>query len=244
MERHRHVDQVCAFLRAEDPDIVCLQEVYVSDLIDLQRRLCVHASFAPMTIREDARPNDGVHAYEGVAILTRAPCLASHVHYYARSGDLPPVHHDRDRESPWQPLLSVTVPCRAGPLTVLTTHFMKSWDGKPDSFQRYRMQHLMHALAGHPSFVFCGDLNIPRGTELYQVLAARYHDNVPSDHTSSIDPVLHRVPGLRLMIDYAWSTPEWRIPELQMVEGVSDHKALVGHVVRAQQKEYPRAVTT
>ncbi len=78
--------------------------------------------------------------------------------------------------------------------------------------------------------ILCGDFNIPRGTELYHVLADCLYDNIPPEYVSSIDPVLHRVPNLSLMIDYMWSLERIRIENVRQVCGVSDHCAFVGEV--------------
>lgn len=229
VEHHKHAREVRAFLEAEQPDVVCLQEIDFPDLIDLQHSLALHAAFAPMVT--GTAETDDVHGYEGVAILTRVPYHTTNLTYYARSGSTPPPHSDDDRESPWQPLLAITLPIDQRPLTILTTHFMKSFDGLPDNFQRNRMQRLLPALGQHTSFVLCGDMNIPRGTELYNVLNERYCDNVPPQYTNSLDPNLHRVAGLHLMVDYLWSTPEWYVDQVYMVDGISDHQALVGNIV-------------
>jgi hypothetical protein len=44
---------------------------------------------------------------------------------------------------------------------------------------------------------------------------------------SSIDPKLHRIKHLNLMVDTIMTTPDVMVEKFAVIEGVSDHKALL-----------------
>jgi endonuclease/exonuclease/phosphatase family metal-dependent hydrolase len=217
------------FLEEEHPDVVCLQEVYERDLIRLAKKFGMQSVFAPMMLNASA---EGTTAFQrsGVGILSRPPIEVATTRWYFGDGVHIPVHNREDRDTSLQPLLTCTIDCMGTPIVIGTTHFQKSWHGLPDDYQRERMERFLPVLTeAHPD-ILCGDFNIPRGTELYQVLHERLCDNVPSEYVNSIDPQLHRVHGLSYMIDYMWSSPRVRIQDVRQVCGVSDHCAFVGEV--------------
>jgi hypothetical protein len=57
-----------------------------------------------------------------------------------------------------------------------------------------------------------------------------YKDNVPKEVDSTIDPVLHRAKDIRYMVDGVFSTPAYKVSEVEVREGVSDHKAILAQV--------------
>lgn len=233
VEGSKHLERWLPFLYAEEPDVVCLQEVFQSDLAHVGAQLGMQSVFAPMT--EHVRfPDTDFYEVQGIGILARMPFLESAVRWYYGGTGAVPRHSLEDRDSVWQPLLSAMVHFDGVPYTFATTHFMKSWDGAPDAYQRKRLPMLLDILASHAHCVVTGDFNIPRGTDLYHVLARRYKDHVPPEYENSLDPILHRIPSLRYMIDYVWSTPEYCVRNVRMVCGLSDHCALVGEVVRGE----------
>ena len=71
--------------------------------------------------------------------------------------------------------------------------------------------------------VLCGDFNAPRGGEIFTRLATQSRDNVPSHYVTSIDPKLHRAGPLQLMVDGLFSTDGYRLSEVVLHNGVSDH---------------------
>lgn len=229
MERDMHLARVVPFLEKERPDLVCLQEVFEEDLARIAGHFSMHALFAPMN--RTSRSGAAELCVQGVALLSREVWKSSDTYWYFKPSNTLPLADEADRRTSWQPLLLGGFDVGGVRYTVGTTHFMKSWRGDPDLFQRERMQILLPLLDMVRPDVLCGDFNIPRGTELYHRLAERFKDNVPLEYISSIDPVLHRVPGLSLMIDYVWTSARVYMSSVHMVDGVSDHCAIEGEVV-------------
>ena len=69
-------------------------------------------------------------------------------------------------------------------------------------------------------------------TEIFSAFTKHLTDNLPPEIDSTLDPVLHRVPGLHLAVDTIFSTPEYVVKKVRTIAGVSDHKAIVGEIER------------
>ena len=119
----------------------------------------------------------------------------------------------------------------SGSFTIATTHFPWTDAARTSDFQRQACDGLLRLTSGR-SLVVCGDFNAPRGREIFTRLAGTWRDNVPPIYDSSIDPVLHRVPDLRLMVDGVFSTPDYDVSAVTLHQGVSDHRAITALVSR------------
>mgnify|MGYP003518349091 FL=1 len=81
-------------------------------------------------------------------------------------------------------------------------------------------------------FIITGDFNAPRGRETFAIFAEKFKDNIPLSYESSLDTKFHRSPEIRSgerknMVDCLFSTPSYFITDVKLIEGVSDHKAIV-----------------
>jgi endonuclease/exonuclease/phosphatase family metal-dependent hydrolase len=85
-------------------------------------------------------------------------------------------------------------------------------------------------MLGQRSIILCGDFNAPRGREIFSRLAKRWHDNVPLHYVTSIDPKLHRAGPLQLMVDGVFSTTDYRVRNVVLHQGVSDHCAITADI--------------
>jgi hypothetical protein len=75
--------------------------------------------------------------------------------------------------------------------------------------------------------IFTADLNNPRGEYIYDTLAHELVDLIPQDIKSTLDSNLHHRKGLNLVVDTIMTSPDIRIKSLNVVDKISDHKALV-----------------
>jgi endonuclease/exonuclease/phosphatase family metal-dependent hydrolase len=89
----------------------------------------------------------------------------------------------------------------------------------------------MEKLSGLPDFILTGDFNAPRGRATWDTLAAKYKDNIPARYTSSIDPS-HRAGESPYVVDGIFTTPEYEARNVELHEGISDHKAVTATVVK------------
>ncbi len=232
IEMDKHLPQVLPFLQAEQPDVVCLQEVFEKDRKVFEEALGMTGYFEPISI-VDIKYVDGnlVSAEElaekgpqGVAIFTKLPVHAGGVLYYhGQPGEVPRHSIDYRRLLLWR-----EVEKDGDRFTIGTTHFTWTPDGNISEEQDRDIQALFKVLAEFSEIAFCGDFNAPRGREVWGEIAKRYKDNIPEEYVSSVDPVLHRAKQLEVMVDGLFTTPGFVASEVRLVEGVSDHKAVVG----------------
>ena len=242
IELDRHLDRIIPFLREERPDVICLQEVLERDFPKLKNALSMEGEFVASCIPDIKRvtssfEDEGVleideelvkRGPEGVAFFTNLPTLSSRVDYYfGNSRVIPRWSIGQNRM-----LVSRTMAKYGKTYTIGTTHFTWTPDGTASDEQRKDMNTLLNILARFPDIVFCGDFNAPRGGEIWGKLAKNYHDNLPEEYHSSLDPRLHRAGHLDRMVDGLFSTTEYRVSDVRLVNGISDHKAVIGMAER------------
>jgi len=80
--------------------------------------------------------------------------------------------------------------------------------------------------------VLTGDFNAPRGREIFSHIASVFKDNVPDHVSVSLDPLHHRAGALPYMVDGIFSTPGYRVTEVEQHFGLSDHTAFSATVFR------------
>lgn len=233
IERDKHLDRLLPFLRNEDADVLCLQEVLKGDLPVIADSLGYVAHFAPSVI---SSRRDGEADEWGVAILSRLDLHDIRKDYYFTGGRKPgdvKASPALDQDGFQRVLLSASIGSASGPIRIGTTHFTWTPDGRADDLQRRDIKQLLNTLSDFKDIVFCGDFNAPRGGEIFDILAAHYKDWLPETVTSTLDPDLHKAKGLELAVDSIFSTPDYRVADFEVISGVSDHRALVASICRA-----------
>ncbi len=232
IEKDRHLDRIVPFLLQHMPDVFCAQEVYESSIPVIAEALpgSEHV-YVPMT----RRPKENPPQMQGVAIFSRLPIKARDVRYYGGTPNSVPDSDDRDPSTynaSNRPLVICEVEKDGTIFRVVTTHFTWTPDGEPSDEQRNDVRVLLQILEPVNDLILCGDFNMPRGGELFGLLAERYKDNVPPQYTTSIDGDLHRCGQLNRMVDGIFSTPAYSVSHVEMVSGVSDHCALTAEISR------------
>ena len=235
IERSKHLSRVFSFLEAASPDVVCLQEVIEEDICAFRNRLHYqHHVYAPLSLH----PDDGRNRSQGLGIFSRLPFVETVEIAYAGEGtgydvvDLTSMH-SKYRTNRYV-LVLVSIAFGGQPFSIANTHFPWTPDGSAAEFQRKACGNLIAALIGR-ELVLCGDFNAPRGGEIFTRLATQWRDNVPSHYVTSIDPKLHRAGPLQLMVDGLFSTDGYRLRDVVLHNGVSDHCAITA-VVHAQHR--------
>lgn len=234
IEYSKHVDSAMRFLADRKPDVACIQELYERDVPRMSEALGSSAHyFVPMTLHATEHPPEAM----GIAIFSRHGIARRRAEYYLGDPDSVPTQDPRDPATfnkKNQMMLFCEIEKNGATFTIGTTHFTWTPDGQPTDSQRTDMRSLLRVLEAAGECVFCGDFNVPRGGELWAMLASCYTDNVPPRYTTSIDGNLHRRGQLNLMVDGLFSTPQYAVSDVEMISGVSDHCALVATVSTAQ----------
>jgi endonuclease/exonuclease/phosphatase family metal-dependent hydrolase len=235
IERSKHLDRILPFLREQEPDVFCVQELSESDYTLFQEMFRYAAPFVPLSMYTE----EGQRIPQGICIFSNVPLLKTQVHYYV--GDpsslteivlgQPETYTKGNRA-----LLFATVEKEGVPYRIATTHFTWSEKGEASDTQREHLQSLLSALDPEKELVLCGDFNMPRGGELFSTLSDSYKDNIPPEYMTSIDVSLHRnrledpEELSQKMVDGLFTTPEYLAHTVRLVSGVSDHMAIVATV--------------
>lgn len=233
IEGNFHLDRVIPFLKKQDVDIICLQEVFSKNLIFFEEQLkkksyfCVNAKVT--------RPNrfgfDPLGEW-GTAILTNLPLLDRGQNYYFGQSEYIPELIPYDSDSRFRALQFVNVVYEQMVFTIATTHFTWSPDGNSNIKQWRDLRELLYILKDLKSFTLLGDFNAPRGGAVFSELSKYYQDNIPEEINSTIDGALHRAGQLNLVVDGIFTTSDYHISNVKIHTGVSDHCALIANVQR------------
>jgi endonuclease/exonuclease/phosphatase family metal-dependent hydrolase len=232
IERSKHLDRVDAFLRAQSPDVVCLQELVDEDIATLCGGLGYpHHFYVPMC----RFPEHGRLRLSGIAILSRHAFASTQNSQYAGGGSGWQAIDRTSEESRFATnryaLVVADIELGGDLFTIATTHFPWTDNARTSDFQRSACDALL-SLAGNRPLVLAGDFNAPRGKEIFDRLAARWKDHVPAHYTSSLDPELHRAGHLELMVDGLFSTADYGVRNVVLHQGVSDHRAITAVISR------------
>jgi endonuclease/exonuclease/phosphatase family metal-dependent hydrolase len=235
IEGDNHLDRVLAFLQKEDPDVVCLQEVFKDDLHLFEAHFGQPAIFAPHgEVKQENKNRLSVRGLWGVAILSKLPIVSSQIQYFVKHTEevaeiLPTEPNSVDRA-----LICVDIRKAVKTYRVATTHFTWTAAGAVTDEQRKDLQSLLGITKNFGEHVLCGDFNAPRGKEIFDTLATIYTDNIPKEVTTSIDQNLHRVTGIQFMVDGLFTTSGYAASDVRVVDAVSDHCAVIGLISRTE----------
>jgi endonuclease/exonuclease/phosphatase family metal-dependent hydrolase len=242
IEGDAHLERVKPFIAEENPDIVCLQEVFSEDVLWVVGAE-FQIEFLPMCLKER---RDGSLGHIGVAVCTRNPAWkVIRDYYFQPTTTLVPMDmytKETKRKTTWQGILGVTLDDNGLDMSVCTTHFTWTPDGMSDDFQTHDMRRLLTYMSELVPHVLCGDFNLPRKqNSLYPLLASHYTDHIPEHYETSMYVPLHRVKDDPVrskqigeyMVDYILSTPHaYEVSNVEMRGNVSDHYGVVAHIER------------
>ncbi|OHA97257.1 MAG: hypothetical protein A3E02_01105 [Candidatus Zambryskibacteria bacterium RIFCSPHIGHO2_12_FULL_38_34] len=180
----------------------------------------------------------------GVAIFSKIPMQKIRKQYYAGSENTIP--HIKKSITDLNTIhtminslvLSCEVAIHGSVYTFATTHGTWTPKGVSADYQLRDFYKMISILDGLGDFVLAGDFNAPRMYKSFQLLATKYKDNIPAQYTTSIDINIHRHGKketnanelLTMMVDGLFTTPKYNALNVQLVNGVSDHMAVVADI--------------
>ena len=228
IENDRHLDRVEAVIAEHLPDIVCLQEVLEANCARLASAGGYDVKFA-LGGRQLRPP--GEERNWGVAVLSRIPVRRQVESCYAADPLVRVLRHPDDTR---RVVLVTELEHRRQPYRIATTHFTWTPDGHISELQKADFARLERVLADYADYVLCGDFNAPRGREMFGKFVDELGliDHLPAAVTSTIDGRLHRAGPLELVVDTIFSTPEYRVTDTHVLDGISDHKGIMALVER------------
>ena len=234
-----HHDTVMPFLKLENPDVICFQEVYEKDLPMYEEVLGMKSFFKPMSVHPS--PVDGIEpgSIVGVAILTKLKAKSNYKYYvgredsipnFGRSQNLDIAPHPGNRVVIWVEIIHEGVIYR-----IANTHLSVTFQGVSAPYQLQEAKNVLSILDLIKDIILCGDFNAPRGLETFTLISQKYKDNIPTKYDSTLDMKLHKAVDIRsgiakYVVDGLFSSPEYTISNVELREGVSDHKAIVAFI--------------
>ena len=229
IEGDRHLDRIAAVIARHRPDIPCLQEVFENDLSSLTAEGRYQAKFAATALVVD--PVSGTARKWGVAALTRLPVNTQDVNYYTEDARIRIMRQPDDQRGL---LLSTEFDHQGRAYRIVTTHFTWSAEGQISDRQIADFTRLKRVLSEAPHYVLCGDFNAPRGREMFSMFKGGLNliDHLPADVTTTIDARYHRAGALELAVDTIFTTSDYHVHDVQVLDGVSDHKGILATVER------------
>ncbi len=244
VQKNNHWERIIPFLMRENADVICVQEIFECDMGKIEA-LGYSAVFGFISTqlydqqdRESGRP-------EGVALFTKLPIVSSdtYAYYQSPNPEKPQAWFDPEikRQTTDGRVVVATVEKDSAEYTIATTHFTWTFAGVSSEFQHKDMTNLLAYLSRYPALAIAADLNIPRGqNEQYDRLTERFTDWVPRELAGSIDLDLHlkgkdpkEAPQLATyMVDYLFSTHQFRVTDFRTKNGISDHLAFIADIER------------
>jgi endonuclease/exonuclease/phosphatase family metal-dependent hydrolase len=237
IEGGKHLHRWLPRVRSLAPDIVCLQEVFSSDMPKIANLLQMRITYLP----QDYVPRSSFDRMRGcgaigIAILHKLPASGIASYYYGASEDITAAPQSR------RALLVVTFESNGLKTHIANLHFTWSHGGKNTREQRRDMKQLLEYSARYQDLILCGDFNIPRGTALFSELQSSFTSWVPAHYRSSLDPFLFRNPSIELVVDHLLTRGTYGCTDVRLLTGCSDHRAIVANLHTAElQQEHSKA---
>jgi endonuclease/exonuclease/phosphatase family metal-dependent hydrolase len=236
IEGYKHYSRWRPLIDMLEPDVICLQEIYGPTVARLESELAgrgYSSHFSASSFLKDSRQLEwGTPGLWGHSIFTTGKILSTEEFVYTGIENIPYIDWDDPKvgNSPAvlmrMPLLVAKIEFGGERFTLASTHFTWSANGENSVEQEHHMSLMLPHLEKQSDLIFCGDLNIPRGTPLYDRLALRFSSWLPKDVRSTLDPALHRAGYLDRAVDHLFTSRNIVCDGVKVIEGMSDHKAI------------------
>lgn len=226
IEFNKHFSTVIPFIKKENPDVLLAQEVLEEDLQSLSESFGMQYQYSPMAIIKFEESEKVI----GIAIFTKHPILENEVAYYYGDPKNLPISDRTDPDKNARPIIIVTIEKDGTKYCLANTHFTWSPGGESNTQQKQNLDDMLKILSKFSDFVLCGDFNAPRGREIFDKLTELYIDNIPKNITTTIDKNLHKAGDLQLVVDGLFTTKGYKVENVRVVDGISDHMAIVAIV--------------
>ena len=236
IEHHLHDPLVFEFLKKENADVICIQELLPEKLDFYKEKLNLSAVYQLLDYELVLPELMGKH--QGIAIFAKNIIASGSTFFWGKEENLSKPFDQFLADPNLQKnvaFLWADIKDESGAeFKVITTHLPVTKQGEVTSFQLEVIDSLLEKLSPLHEFIFCGDTNAPRGREAFGRLAKKYKDNIPLKYKTSIDQNLHRAKGIQFMVDGLFTTPRYIALNVKLIDGVSDHMAIVAEVTLNQ----------
>lgn len=233
IEYDRHLKTVKEFLNKEQADVVCLQEILEEDFYKIKKEFNFTGAFQSWSYVRDRVHPDLRGKKQGIAIFAKNIINFGSVFYVGKEENLLKSfdkYISRENYQKNKAFLWANISFNNTLFKFITTQLPVTQRGEVTQYQQQVIDSLLIKLDPFSEFVLCGDMNAPRGKESFERLATIYKDNIPLKYKTSIDQNLHRVKNIQFMVDGLFTTPGYKAAKVKLVDGVSDHMAIVANI--------------
>ena len=229
IEGDRHLEKVVPFLKEQNPDIICLLECFKVNVPFFEKELNLHGFFFAQAnkLRRISERDVDPKGYQGIAVFTKLDVNSVSGMYYTK-GNIPEYSGPNGQD---RVLAFLRVEKEGKEYSVAATHFTWAANGGTNNEQSQDLKAMLELIKDE-ELILCGDFNAPRGGEIFTALSMHFKDNIPVEVETTIDQNLHKVKGLMYVVDGLFSTPSYDVKNVQVIDGVSDHKALAADIER------------
>jgi endonuclease/exonuclease/phosphatase family metal-dependent hydrolase len=240
-----HRAHAVSFIKGENPDVICLQELIEGDVEELKKELGYEGIYKPQSYLSSNNYGGPQNKRYGNAILTKHPIKDSGYSFYVgKEENIEKEFEDYFSDEAYREnrvLLWADIIVGGETFRFITVHFFLTYHGEVTPLQLQALDSLFTALDPLGEFVLVGDMNAPRGKETFDRLAKKYKDNIPQEYQTSLDLNLHRARHnpieleniSKFMVDGLFTTPSYTASDVHFTDGVSDHMAIVADIERS-----------
>lgn len=228
IEGDNHLPNVLDFLKSRSPDVVCFQELFQKDLAIFGQKYPFSFYIPTATVLKTNKFRVNPQGPIGIGIFSKFLIEEPHACYYVKHPALPELV-DGEPNAADRVVLKARIKKEHQMFDIATTHFTWSPGGTVTNEQRDNLNSMLSCIEKQ-EVMLCGDFNAPRGGEIFTKLASRFKDNIPSEITTTIDQKLHRATGIQFVVDGMFSTPRYSMTNVEVVDSVSDHCAIIGSI--------------
>jgi exonuclease III len=234
MEGDKHIDKIIKLLEKEKADIVCFSEIFEEDIKFLTPLIDIPYIFAHECYRQSMVKNNADIKTFGVAIFSKN-ITWSNIFYVVGNHNLIPKFQKSANleEKPHElyvPAITVKIQFNNKEYFITNTHLVVTEKGESTDYSFEQATKLVNYLKEYPEMIICGDFNSPRGGGVFDYFCKFYKDNIPNKYKTSLDQNLHRVKKLKFMVDVLFSTKNYTVENVKLVDGVSDHMAVIAQI--------------
>ncbi|MBY0293649.1 MAG: endonuclease/exonuclease/phosphatase family protein [Alphaproteobacteria bacterium] len=233
IEKSNHFSRIISFFQQKKPNVLLLQEVFLEDIPILEKELGMKSTFAAM---KTLIYKEGQKTL-GLATFSTLPLAKTYRTYFFGTDENLPIGPEGNPSNIARAILLTEIVKDNKTYCLINTHFTWTPDGQDNPQQHQDLQNLFHLLSEIPEFILCGDFNAPRGKVIFNKIASKYKDNIPSHITTTLDKNLHRAGNLQLVVDGLFSTPKYSVESVEIFDGLSDHCAISAKIFLEADKE-------
>lgn len=233
-EHNIHNETVLKFLKKEKADVICLQEFLEEDFSLYKKELNLLGVFQPWVYLKDKNHSDLTGKKQGNAIFAKNIIDSGSTFYVGKEDNISKSFQEYISDEKFQKnrsFLWVKIKNNNGEIfKFITTQLPSTDNGEVTKYQLKVINLLLSHLDKQGEFVLCGDMNTPRGNKSFATFEEKYKDNIPLEYKTSIDQNLHRVKGIQFMVDCLFTTLVYKASNVRLIDGISDHMAIVADI--------------